>query len=210
MLRRETPLTSPLSIIDTLPGVSVNEGDNFGFDDGSTIVAIRGFQTNLDTQQIGITIDGMPNGNSNYGGGAKANRYIDSMNISGIEVSQGTADIASRSNEALGGTLNFRIDDPEMEQRMRFSASVGQFDALRYYARYDTGEIGNLRAWVSASHQEATDLIEGSAENWRDHLAGKFIIGTDAFTLTGYASYDDTHEDNYEQVVRRRQLRGEP
>ncbi|HZF45088.1 MAG TPA: TonB-dependent receptor plug domain-containing protein, partial [Sphingomonadaceae bacterium] len=202
MFLQQTPLTSPLSAIDNLPGVSVNEGDAFGFDDWSTTVAIRGFQTNLDTQQIGITIDGMPNGGSNYGGGAKANRYIDSMNIGGIAVSQGTADIASRSNEALGGTLDFLTSNPENEQRMRFSASVGQFDALRYYARFDTGRIlgDEVKAWFSASHQEATDWVNGSAQNRRDHFAGKFQAGTGPVKITGYASYDDTHEDNYEQL----------
>lgn len=79
MIQLQTPLTSPLSMIDNLPGVTVNEGDTFGFDDWSTTVSLRGFQTNLDEQQVGMTIDGLPNGGSNYGGGAKANRYIDSM-----------------------------------------------------------------------------------------------------------------------------------
>ena len=73
---------------------------------------MRGFQVSLSDQQIGMTIDGLPNGNSNYGGGAKANRYIDNQNIAGVNVSQGTADIASRSNEALGGTLDFLTSDP--------------------------------------------------------------------------------------------------
>ncbi|PPT05828.1 TonB-dependent receptor [Geitlerinema sp. FC II] len=38
-----------------------------------------------------MTVDGIANGNSNYGGGAKANRYIDTENVKGVEVSQGTA-----------------------------------------------------------------------------------------------------------------------
>jgi iron complex outermembrane receptor protein len=54
-----------------------------------------------------MTIDGIPNGNANYGGGAKVIRFIDNENIAGVNVSQGTADISSRSNEALGGTLDF-------------------------------------------------------------------------------------------------------
>lgn len=202
MLVQQAPLTSALSMIDNLPGVSIQEGDTFGFDDWSTAIVIRGFQTNLDTQQIGITIDGLPNGNSNYGGGAKANRYIDSMNIGSVAVSQGTSDIASLSNEALGGTIDFRTDDPQDERRMRFSATLGQFDAQRFYARYDTGRIfgDQVKAWISGSYQEATDWApDRSAQNNRTHFAGKFVT-TGAVKVSGYMSYDDTLENNYDQI----------
>ncbi|MBZ6378264.1 TonB-dependent receptor [Pacificimonas flava] len=202
MKAQQTPLTSPLALIDNLPGISIQEGDTFGFDDWSTTITIRGFQTSLADQQIGITIDGLPNGGSNYGGGSKANRYIDSANIGGIEVSQGTADIASRSNEALGGTVNFLTDDPLDDRRLRASVSLGEFEAQRYYVRYDTGALADdlVRAWVSLSHQKATDWINGAAENERDHIAAKFIADADPVTLTGYISYDDTHEDNYQRL----------
>ncbi len=202
MIAQQTPITSPLALIDNLPGVSIQEGDTFGFDDWSTTISIRGFQVSLADQQIGITIDGMPNGNSNYGGGAKANRYIDSMNIGGVEVSQGTSDIASRSNEALGGTLNFLTGNPLDEQRMRASVSLGQFDSQRFYFRYDTGSFLNdtTTAWISASHQEATDWVNQSADNERTHFAAKFVTDLEDVRITGYASYDDTHEDNYQRL----------
>ncbi len=201
MIVQQAPLTSPLSMIDNLPGVSVQEGDTFGFDDWSTAIAMRGFQTNLDTQQIGITIDGLPNGNSGYGGGAKANRYIDSMNIGSVVVSQGTADIGSLSNEALGGTIDFRTDDPQDERRMRVSATLGQFEAQRFYGRYDTGLIlgDQVKAWISGSYQEATDWGTRTANNNRTHFAGKFVT-TGPVKVTGYASYDDTLENNYDQI----------
>lgn len=209
MMRQQTPITSPLSMIDNLPGVNVQEGDTFGFDDWSTSVAIRGFQTNLGTQEIGMTIDGLPNGGSNYGGGAKANRYIDTMNIGGVVVNQGTSDIGSLSNEALGGTIDFLTSDPERERRIRFSGTAGEFDALRFYARYDTGDLGGIRAWVSASHQEATDHVTHTAQNERDHVAAKFVADG-IVRLTGYASYDDTHEDNYDQVYSLAQYEANP
>lgn len=201
LIADQPPIASALDLVDTLPGVQVQEGDAFGFDDWSTAVSIRGFQTNLDQQQVGITIDGMPNGGSNYGGGSKANRFIDTMNIRTVEVSQGTADIGSLSNEALGGTLNFVTSDPLDDMRVRLSGSVGDFEASRYYARFDTGLFLNdtAKAWFSYSHQEATDWIGGSAQNHRDNFAAKFIIDTPV-KLTGYVSYDDAHEDNYDQV----------
>ena len=200
-MRNQVPdITSVNALIDNLPGVSIQEGDAFGFDDWSTSISIRGYQTNLAEQQVGSTIDGLPNGNSNYGGGAKANRYIDTANIGSVAVSQGTADIASRSLEALGGTIDYRTADPEAEQRIRVQYVTGEYGAERYYARYDSGLRGNTSFWISASHQEATDWMEGSAQNRRDHAAAKLVVDFDNLKFTGYISYDDIHEDNYQRV----------
>jgi outer membrane receptor for Fe3+-dicitrate len=201
MKRQQSPITSVNALIDNLAGVSVQEGDTYGFDDWSTTIAVRGFQNSLSDQQIGTTIDGIPNGGSSYGGGAKANRYIDPSNLQTVTVSQGTADIASRALDALGGTIDYVSSDPEMEQRIRAEASVGEFDAQRYYLRYDTGTLGgHTRAWVSLSHQTASDWVNGAAENERDHVAAKLVSSFDAVEITAYASYDDIHEDNYQRL----------
>lgn len=202
MRDQQNPITSVLSTIDNLPGVNVTEGDTFGFDDWSTTVNLRGYQTSLGDQQVGTTIDGFPNGDSNYGGGAKANRYIDSMNSGVVEVNQGIASIDTRTTESLGGTLNFTTNDPQEEQRMRVQLSNGDFNSRRYYGRYDTGRIldDTTRLWLSFNHNEATDWMEGSAQNERDHFAGKFITEFDNYTLTGYYAWDDVHEDNYQRL----------
>lgn len=201
MLKQQTSMTSVLAAIDNLPGVLINEGDTFGADDWSTSISIRGFQVDLSQQQVGITIDGMANGNSNYGGGAKANRYIDTENLRTVEVSQGTADIASRSHEALGGTLNFTTINPGEEEQMVFSVTAGEFDAQKFFIRYETGEIAkDTYAWISLSSQESSDWMDQAAENTRDHFAAKIISNINDISLTGYLSYDDTHEDNYQRI----------
>lgn len=211
LITQQPPMVSALDLVDTLPGVQVNEGDAFGFDDWSATISVRGYQTNLDTQQVGLTIDGLPNGGSGYGGGAKANRFVDTMNIGTVEVFQGTADIGSLSNEALGGTINFVTSDPLAERRLRFSGSVGDFDAARYYGRFDTGTIlnGTTRAWISYSHQQATDWIDGSADNWRDNVAAKFIVDTPV-KITGYVDWDKAHENNYDQIYSAAQFAANP
>ena len=204
MLDQQSPITSILSTIDNLPGVNITEGDTFGFDDWSTTVNLRGYQTSLAEQQVGTTIDGFPNGDSNYGGGAKANRYIDTMNSGGVEVNQGIASIDTRTTESLGGTLNFTTNNPLETERFRVQLVQGDFESQRYYGRYDTGRIFNdsTVAWISANHNEATDWVEGSAENERDHFAAKFITDiTDNYRLTGYYAYDDIQEDNYQRIT---------
>lgn len=202
MTLQQSPVTSILAQVDNLPGVLVQEGDTFGFDDWSTGIAVRGFQNNLGEQQLGITIDGIPNGGSNYGGGAKANRFIDTQNAGSIEVSQGTADIASRSNDALGGTLNFTTQDALDERRIRVSTSLGDFESQRFYGRYDSGLLGDnvTKFWISLSTQSATDHVNGASENERDHIAAKLQTEQFGIDWTAYASYDDTQEDNYQRL----------
>lgn len=201
MIKQQTSMTSVLAAIDNLPGVLINEGDTFGADDWSTSISIRGFQVDLSQQQIGMTVDGIANGNSNYGGGAKANRYIDTENLARVDVSQGTADIASRSHEALGGTLDFVTIDPGTEERLVVSTTFAEFDGRKFFARYETGEIAkDTFAWFSMSNQESSDWMDLAAENVRDHFAAKVISTVGDVDLTAYASYDDTHEDNYQRI----------
>lgn len=201
MIERVSSLGSVNDVLNELPGVLVTEGDSFGSSDWATSIMIRGFTSNRDTQQIGTTIDGMPNGGSGYGGGSRANRYLDVLNLETVVVSQGTADIGSRSNEALGGTLDFVTSDPTDEARLRISIAGGDFDARKYYARVDTGEIApNTYAWISASATRSSDWIDGSGKSRRDHIAAKLKSSIGKVDLTAYASFDDANESEYGSV----------
>jgi iron complex outermembrane receptor protein len=201
MKKQQTPMTSALALIDNLPGVLVTEGDPFGSDEWSTTISIRGFQVNLDSQQIGMTVDGIANGNSNYGGGTKASRYIDTENLRGTEVSQGTADISSRSNEALGGTMDFTTIMPALDEQLTVSTTFAEYNGSKVYVRYDTGEIApDTFAWLSLSTQQNDDYMDGSITNTRDHLEGKIISTVGEVDLTGYVSYDDAQEYTYQRV----------
>lgn len=211
MQLQQTSMTSALSSINNLPGVLVNEGDPFGSDEWSTSVSIRGFQLDLESQQIGMTVDGIANGNSNYGGGTKANRFIDTENLRASEVSQGTADISSRSHEALGGTLNFTSIDPTFEEKFTVSTTWGEHNAQKLYARYDTGEIArDTFAWVSVSTQQNDDYMDGAVTNTRDHFAGKIISRVNDVDLTGYFSYDDAQEYTYQRLYGLEQYQQNP
>ena len=202
MLLQQSNITSVTSVVDNLPGVSIQEGDAYGFDDWSSNVAVRGFQVTISEAQIGTTIDGFPNGTSDYFSGAKANRFIDPMNLGGVEVSQGTADIASRSVEALGGTFNYLTDDPAPKRTYTASSTLGENDGKRFYMRLDTGPLfgRETRAWIAAVRQEATDWVQGSARNEREHVAAKLVSSRGRLDLTSYVSYDSIHEDTYQRL----------
>ena len=212
MMRQQSSITAVTSVIDNLPGVSVQEGDGYAFDDWSSNVVMRGFQSTINDVQIGTTIDGFPNGTSDYWSGAKANRFVDPMNLGGVEVSQGTADIASRSVEALGGTLNFLTADPAEEAGQTASVTIGENEGQRFAARVETGSLfgGTTRAWVAAIRQEATDWMEGSARNEREHVAAKIVSSHGNLDLTGYLSHDDIHEDVYQRLYSDADFRADP
>ena len=203
MMEQQAPITSVMAVMDNLPGISINEGDAFGGDDWSTSITMRGFSIDGNQQQLGMTVDGIPNGGSNYGGGAKANRFLDSENMFTVEVAQGTSDISSASLEALGGTFNFVSIDPGMEQETIIAATIGQHEAQRFYVRHETGQIfGNTTAYISFSETSNQRWIgkgdNGGAE--RQHAEVKFVSDFGDLILTGRYSYDDVDEDNYNSV----------
>ena len=212
MIRQQSNITAVTSVIDNLPGVSVQEGDAYAFDDWSSNVVMRGFQSTINDVQIGTTIDGFPNGTSDYWSGAKANRFVDPMNLGGVEVSQGTADIASRSVEALGGTFNFLTADPAAERSYTASVTIGENGGQRIAARVETGSLfgGAVRAWAAAMRQEATDWMEGSARNEREHVAAKIVYAHGPLELTSYLSYDDIDENNYQRLYSEADFRADP
>ena len=212
MIRQQSNITSVTAVVDNLPGISVQEGDAYGFDDWSSNVAVRGFQVTISEAQIGTTIDGFPNGTSDYFSGAKANRFVDPMNLQSVEVSQGTADIASRSVEALGGTFNYLTDDPAAERTYAASATIGENDGERFSMRVDTGPLfgGETRAWIAAVRQEATDWVQGSARNEREHVAAKLVSARGRLDLTSYVSYDVIHEDTYQRLYSDADFRANP
>jgi len=203
MAAQQSNISSVLGVMDNLPGISINEGDAFGGDDWSTSITMRGFSIDGAQQQLGMTIDGIPNGGSNYGGGAKANRYLDSENMSTVEVSQGTSDISSASLEALGGTFNFVSAMPSFDQETTFAYSKGDNDASRYFIRHDTGQLfNNTYAYMSYS-QTSNNRWSGEGSNGgmdRQHTELKFLTELGKLNIIGRLSYDDADEDNYNAV----------
>ena len=212
MVAQQSAATSVLAVVDNLPGVSIQEGDAFGADDWSTSVSMRGFQVHLDEAQIGTTIDGFPNGTSDYWTGSKANRFIDAANMGDVQVSQGTADLASRSIEALGGTFDFATDDPARERTYTASVSLGENDAQRYYLRLDTGALLDTEtyAWVSASRQESRDWVQQSVPFERDHLAAKVVSAVGRTDLSAYFSHDDTGGPSYQRLFTAAEYAADP
>jgi len=201
MIARQAVVTSVNDVLNELPGVIVAEGDYFGASDWMTSISMRGFNSGPGGQQIGTTIDGLPNGGSSYGGGSRANRYMDVLELETVEVSQGTADISSRSNEALGGTLDFVTRNPLDEKNVRLMAAAGDQNARKYYARVDTGEFApDTRAFISASSSRINDWIDNEATVERDYVMAKVTSEYAGYDLSGLVTYNDASEHEFETV----------
>ncbi len=198
---QQAAISNVMDLINKLPGVNVAQGDAFGSDDYTTTVSMRGFVIDRADQQIGITVDGIPNGGSAYAGGSKANRYLDSENTGFVEVGQGTGDISSASLDALGGTINFVSANPMAEQQARLDYSTGSFNARRYFARFDSGEVlGNTTSYFSLSDSYNSRWIGTGSNGFsnRLHAEAKSVTELDNAKITARFSYDDAHEDNYD------------
>lgn len=201
MQQLQAPIANVLDLVNNLPGVNVGQGDAFGSDDYTTTISMRGFVIDRADQQLGITIDGVPNGGSAYAGGSKANRYMESENTRYVEVGQSAADIASASLDALGGTLNFVSANPDMQRGAKVGISNGSHNARRYFARYDTGEVlGNTTAYFSLTDSYNSRWIGTGSNGYseRFHLEAKSITELERARITARLSYDDAHEDNYD------------
>src|SRR5690606_34120634 len=88
-----------------VPGVQVSTGDARG---GS--FSFEMYMRGLTDEQIGLTLDGIPTGDSRFNGGSPPQRFIESSNIGRIEVSQSSGEIGAPSRFALGGFVNFVTD----------------------------------------------------------------------------------------------------
>lgn len=199
-----SPAVNPLNLINHLPGVSVQQGDPFGGDDWSTSISLRGFKSDRGSNQLGWTVDGLPNGNTNYGGGTKINRLIDPENVSLITVSQGSADIGSAAGQALGGTIEYYTIDPTAERGATAALTVGDFDLRRYFFRANTGDLGNgTRGYVSISDQHHNRWMQTGSQGYTDrfHVDSKFKSTLGRIDLTARFSYDDAYENNYNGVT---------
>ena len=107
---------------------------------------------------------------------------------------------------------HYLTDDPAAERTYTASATIGENEGQRFSMRVDTGSLfgRDTRAWIAAVRQEATDWVEGSARNEREHVAAKLVSSHGRLDLTSYFSYDSIHEDVYQRLYSDADFRANP
>ncbi|MEL1264114.1 TonB-dependent receptor [Pseudoxanthomonas putridarboris] len=183
-----------------VPGVQVSTGDARG---GS--FSFEMYMRGLTDEQIGLTLDGIPTGDSRFNGGSPPARFIESSNISRIEVSQSSGEIGAPSRFALGGFINFMTDDPATEFGGTTEFGIGQYGFRRAFARLDTGESqSGWSAYLTASRQESDNWAgPDSRSSERDHFELKvlktFYSGS---RISARVSYNDQRDNDYNIVTK--------
>ena len=203
-------LSAAQNVVDAIrlvPGVQIRSGDAFNNDPWSYGINIRGYDVNQRTSKIGQTLDGVPLFNASYYlGGAPAQKFILSESVGRIQVNQGTADVGSPSSQALGGTIAYFSREPSAEAAGLARVTVGDFDARRYFGRYDFGTLfGNTRAYVATAQLDAPLWPhQGSTPAAIEQFAveAKSVSEFGPLTLTLFGSYNDSDDDPIIETTR--------
>ena len=157
--------------LNQIPGIQVATGDARG-----GVFSFELYLRGLTDEQIGLTIDGVPTGDSRTQGGGPPNRFLDSSNISNIVVSQSSGEIGAPSRFALGGFIDFSTADPTQEPEFTIEASGGSFDHQRYFARANFGEfLPGITGYASYSYSDTDVWAGGDRSNTRQHAAIKLV-----------------------------------
>lgn len=198
-MKLQAPGTSPIKVVQRLPGVAVSGADPFGAYEWAVRINIRGFSQN----QLGFTLDGVPLGDMSYGNhnGLHISRALISENLGGVTLAQGSGalDVASSGN--LGGALKFSSVDAADEFGVLAAATTGSENTLRGFARIDSGEIGpfGTRGWLSLMTSEM-DKFKGDGEQLQDQFGLKIIQPVGPATVTGYYSKSERREQDYQDM----------
>jgi iron complex outermembrane recepter protein len=192
--QRYPPGTSPLKLLDRLPGVHFTNADAQGTYGWAKRISIRGFTQN----QLGFTLDRVPLGDQSYGNhnGLHVSRALIPENLGVIELSQGGGTLATASTSNLGGTVRITSDDPADAWRIRFDQTVGSDALRRSHARLDTGEHHGMRSYLSVAQQE-NDKWKGWGPQRHSQLNAKLVGGSDALTYTGFIDVSRRAETDY-------------
>lgn len=174
MLAETVPGTSPMKVLNRLPGVMYQSADPFGAYEYSSSLYMRGFSQS----QLGFTLDDVPLGDQQFNNynGLSITRAISTDNVSGVDVSQGAGaiDVASTSN--LGGAMQFHSRDPSHQRGGTVEQTFGSNSTFRTFVRLDSGDLNatGTRFYVSYA-RTSLNLWKGGGYNYSDQANAKFV-----------------------------------
>ena len=185
------PGVSPEKMIDRIPGVNVVTRDPFGFYEFGNDIRVRAFSI----ANLGVTLDGVPNGNSSARYGTPIGRLVSSENLTSIKISQGAGDVTTPAYQALGGSLQYFTKTPSKVAGGDVQATVGSFDNINLFAKYELGEIApGFTGWVSGTHFEFTPRgLEGlgTGKARRIETNFKYELPNEKTTIQFALTYND-------------------
>lgn len=198
-LRTEAPGTSPIKLLQRLPGVAVSGADAFGAYEWAVRINIRGFAQN----QLGFTLDGVPLGDMSYGNhnGLHISRAIISEDLGRVDLAQGSGSLDVAASNNLGGALKFYSRDPSEKAGIDVAGTYGSDSTWRGYAHVESGELGDWGTRIYGSYlYSTTDKWKGEGEQTTEMWAVKFVQPIGAAELSGYFGQSDRAEQDYQDL----------
>ena len=188
-IEKQRSTSNPFQLIHLLPGVNTSSQDGSGLFGGA--IRVRGFNSD----QMGFTVDGAPvNDSGSFS--IFPQEYVDAENLEEVFVTQGSADNEAPHVGATGGNIGIVSSSPLDKQRVRFQSTFGQLHLSKQYLRYDTGLIGNFKAYMSYS-KARVDKWKGVGSANRDHIDFKamYNLGKGS-SLQATVLYNDALNNN--------------
>jgi len=193
------PGTSPLKVLEKLPGVSFQSSDPFGAYEWSTRISIRGFNQS----QLGFTLDGIPLGDMSYGNnnGLHISRAISSENIGRVAVSQGAGSLGTASTSNLGGTVQFFTLSPTDSRGVTFDQTFGSDKTSHTFVRIDSGLLNNdsTKFFISGTRQRA-DKWKGWGPQDQDQFNSRVEHQFGDNLLSAFYNYSSRKETDYQDL----------
>jgi iron complex outermembrane receptor protein len=191
-LTKAVPGSSPLAVLEKLPGVNFSSADTFGAYEWSTRLTVRGFNQN----QLGFTLDDVPLGDMSYGNhnGLHISRAISTENIGRTVLSQGTGAIETASSSNLGGTVQFYSIDPDDKFGVAVAQSLGQRSARRTFLRVDSGRFLGATKIALSYVNENTNKWKGEGERRNQQVNAKLVSIFGESRLSAFVNYSDRKE----------------
>lgn len=201
MMQQSVPGTSPLKVLNQLPGVMYQSADPFGGYEYSSQIFMRGFGQS----QLGFTLDDIPLGDQQFNNynGLGVTRSIISDNIGGVDVSQGAGaiDVASTSN--LGGAIQIHSIDPSHTRGGTVSQTFGSNAAKRTFVRLESGDLNaaGTRFYVSYARTDM-NLWKGGGYNYSDQVNAKLIQPlANGSSLKAFFDWSSTQQFDYQDMT---------
>lgn len=190
--------TSPLKVLEKLPGVSFQSSDPFGAYEWSTRFGVRGFNQNY----MGFTLDGIPLGDMSYGNnnGLHISRAISSENIGRVDLSQGSGSLGVASTSNLGGTVQFYSAEPDNKLGMRLDQTMGSSSMSRTFARLDTGLLeSGTKGFFSYTNQSAWKW-KGWGPQTQEQFNSKLVHMWGENRISAFLNTSDRSETDYQDM----------
>ncbi|MBI3526162.1 MAG: TonB-dependent receptor [Betaproteobacteria bacterium] len=197
-LIKAVPGSSPLNVLEKLPGVNFSSADTYGAYEWSTRLTVRGFNQN----QLGFTLDDVPLGDMSYSNhnGLHISRAIATENIGRVILSQGTGALDTASTSNLGGTVQFYSVDPADQRGFSAAQSLGQNAARRTFLRFDSGRFDNGAKFDLSYVNQNTDKWKGSGQQRQEQVNAKVVSNFGENRLSAFVNYSDRKEIDYQDM----------